>query len=78
MNAVGIRALQQNAAAVVGRAHRGEVITITDRGCPVAELHPVAPSPLGRLLDTSALTKLVCQEAETEALRAWLFATPAA
>jgi predicted nucleic acid-binding protein len=28
-------------------------------------------------LDTSALTKLIRHEAETEALRAWLFATPA-
>jgi prevent-host-death family protein len=56
MNAVGIRALQQNAAAVVGRAHRGEVITITDRGRPVAELHPVAASPLDRLLDAGGAT----------------------
>jgi prevent-host-death family protein len=43
---VGIRALKQNASAVVARAASGEVITITDRGRPVAQLTPL---PGGRL-----------------------------
>ncbi len=48
MAEVGIRALKQNASAVVARAAMGETITITDRGRPVAQL---APLPVGRLED---------------------------
>lgn len=43
---VGIRALKQNASAVVARAAAGEVVTITDRGRPVAQLVAV---PEGRV-----------------------------
>jgi prevent-host-death family protein len=46
MNGVGIRALKQNASQVVARAAAGEVVTITDRGRPVAQLVPV---PVGRV-----------------------------
>lgn len=46
MNEVGIRALKQNASAVVSSAAEGQVITITDRGRPVAQLSPL---PTGRL-----------------------------
>ncbi|MEX0659912.1 MAG: type II toxin-antitoxin system prevent-host-death family antitoxin [Egibacteraceae bacterium] len=42
----GIRALKQNASQVVARAAAGEIVTITDRGRPVALL---APIPVGRL-----------------------------
>ena len=45
MSTVGIRALKQNASQVVARAAAGEVVTITDRGRPVAQLVPV---PEGR------------------------------
>ena len=38
---VGIRALKQNASAVVARAAAGETLTITDRGRPVARLLPL-------------------------------------
>ena len=41
MSTVGIRALKQNASQVVARAAAGEVVTITDRGRPVAQLVPV-------------------------------------
>ncbi len=51
MRAVGIRALKQNASAVVSEAAAGETVTITDRGRPVAQLAPIASSPLRRLLD---------------------------
>ncbi|MDR0592973.1 MAG: type II toxin-antitoxin system prevent-host-death family antitoxin [Bifidobacteriaceae bacterium] len=44
MESVGIRALQQNASAVVARAARGETLTITDHGRPVARLTPVRSS----------------------------------
>jgi len=38
---VGIRDLKQNASAVVARAAAGEILTITDRGRPVARLLPL-------------------------------------
>jgi prevent-host-death family protein len=40
MSTVGIRALKQNASQVVARAAAGELVTITDRGRPVAQLVP--------------------------------------
>ncbi len=51
MSEVGIRALKQNASAVVSDAAAGETVTITDRGRPVAQLTPIPASPLRRLLD---------------------------
>ncbi|MGH9190101.1 MAG: type II toxin-antitoxin system Phd/YefM family antitoxin [Acidimicrobiales bacterium] len=42
MSRVGIRALQQNASAVVARAAAGEIVEITERGRPVARLVPLA------------------------------------
>lgn len=38
---VGIRALKQNASAVVARVAAGETLTITDRGRPVARIVPL-------------------------------------
>ncbi|MCK9248512.1 MAG: type II toxin-antitoxin system prevent-host-death family antitoxin [Solirubrobacteraceae bacterium] len=52
MAEVGIRALKQNASAVVNRAEAGEAITITDRGRPVAQMGPLPSSPLERLRAT--------------------------
>ena len=48
---VGIRALQQNAAAVVASAEGGEIVEITDRGRPVAQMTPVPRDRLSGLLD---------------------------
>ena len=45
-DSVGIRALQQNASAVVARAADGEIVEVTDRGRPVAYIVPI---PRGRL-----------------------------
>lgn len=50
MGEVGIRALKQNASAVVARAEAGEVVTVTDRGRPVAQLTALPSSPLARAL----------------------------
>ena len=50
MSKVGIRALKQNASAVVAEAAAGGVVTITDRGRPVAQLVPVASSRLEALI----------------------------
>ena len=50
MAEVGIRALKQNASAVVSRAAAGETVTITDRGRPVAQLTAIPESVLLRRL----------------------------
>ena len=50
MTEVGIRALKQNASAVVSRAAAGETITITDRGRAVAQISGLRGSTLDRLL----------------------------
>lgn len=52
MTEVGIRALKQNASAVVAEAAAGETIQITDRGRPVAQLSAIPSSPLQRLLSS--------------------------
>jgi prevent-host-death family protein len=50
MPQVGIRALKQNASAVVAEAAAGDIVTITDRGRPVALLVPIAPSRVEALI----------------------------
>jgi prevent-host-death family protein len=52
MRTVGVRALKQNASAVVAEAAAGESITITDRGRPVAMLVPIPVDPLEALRST--------------------------
>jgi prevent-host-death family protein len=49
---VGIRALKQNASAVVAEAAAGATVTITDRGRPVAQLTPLPATRLQQLLDS--------------------------
>ena len=49
MKTVGIRALKQNASAVVAEAAAGETIVITDRGEPVAQLMPLQKERLAAL-----------------------------
>lgn len=49
MSSVGIRALKQNASEVVRQAAAGDVITITDRGTPVARLVPLRTSRLDEM-----------------------------
>lgn len=51
MSEVGIRALKQNASAVVAEAASGETVTITDRGRPVAQLTAIPKSRLRGLID---------------------------
>lgn len=49
MAEVGIRALKQNASAVVAEAVSGE--TITDRGRPVAQMTAIPASRLAALIE---------------------------
>ncbi len=51
MSEVGIRALKQNASAVVAEAAAGETVTITDRGRPVAQMTSIPKSRLQALID---------------------------
>ena len=55
---VGLRALQQNASAVVARVVAGEEVVITDRGRPVARIVPLEPRRRGlqELIDEGLLT----------------------
>jgi len=50
MSQVGVRALKQNASAVVAEAAAGGEVTITDRGRPVAQLVPIARGRLDALV----------------------------
>jgi len=50
MKTVGIRALKQNASAVVADAASGEIVTITDRGRAVAQLIPLPASRVEALI----------------------------
>lgn len=50
MSEVGIRALKQNASAVVAEAAAGETVTISDRGRPVARMTAIPASPLDGLV----------------------------
>ena len=45
-----MRALKQNASAVVAAAAAGEEVTITDRGRPVAQLVPLRAGRLEQLV----------------------------
>jgi prevent-host-death family protein len=50
MSQVGVRALKQNASAVVAEAAAGGEVTITDRGRPVAQLIPIARGRLDAMV----------------------------
>ena len=51
MKVVGVRALKQNASAVVAEAAAGGIVTITDRGRPVAQLVPLPDGHLASLIE---------------------------
>ena len=48
---VGIRALKQNASAVVAGVAAGQAVTITDRGRPVARMTAIPVSRLAGMLE---------------------------
>lgn len=56
MGTVGIRALKQNASAVIARAAAGEVVTVTDRGRPVAQITPLPTSRLDQMIAAGLAT----------------------
>jgi prevent-host-death family protein len=56
MTVYGIRAIQQNASAVVAEVVGGTPVTITDRGRPVVRMVPVRPSRLEELIEAGLAT----------------------
>ncbi len=52
---IGIRALKQNASAVVARVKLGAPTVVTDRGVPVARIVPMQSTPLQDLISSGAL-----------------------
>ncbi|MGH3321980.1 MAG: type II toxin-antitoxin system Phd/YefM family antitoxin [Streptosporangiaceae bacterium] len=46
MNEVAIRELRNHGGDVVERVHRGETVTVTRAGVPVAQLRPLPRPPL--------------------------------
>jgi prevent-host-death family protein len=50
MTEVGIRALKQNASAVVAKVASGDAVTITDRGRPVAQMVPLTSGTVETLM----------------------------
>lgn len=48
MKTIGVRALKQNASAVLADVARGETVRVTVRGRPVAQ---IVPMPTGRLAE---------------------------
>ncbi len=61
MSEVGIRALKQNASAVVAEAAAGETVTITDRGRPVARMTAIPKSRLRALIDEGRARPARCR-----------------
>lgn len=55
MMRVGIRELRQNATGVLARVRAGEVVTVTDRGRPVARICPEPESDWDALIESGQL-----------------------
>ena len=53
---VGIRELRQHASKVMDLVKNGEVIVVTERGIPVAQIAPVKKDKLQILIEQGAIT----------------------
>lgn len=56
MESIGVRALKQNASAVIERVDNGETIRITNRGRPVAQIVPLRGDRYQELVDAGVIT----------------------
>lgn len=54
LETVGVRALKERLSAYLARVRRGEVVTVTDRGVPVARLVPVEDDGLDDLRELAS------------------------
>jgi prevent-host-death family protein len=64
MTTVGIRSLKQNASEVVRQAAAGDVITITDRGTPVAQIVPLRVSRLEAMRNAGLVRRATTSAAD--------------
>ena len=53
---VGVRELRQQASRVLDLVKNGEVIVVTERGTPIAEIVPIKKDKLQILIDRGAIT----------------------
>ena len=53
---VGVRELRQQASRVLDLVKQGEVIVVTERGAPIAEIVPIKKTKLERLIEAGAVT----------------------
>lgn len=53
---VGVRELRQQASRVLDLVKKGEVIVVTERGTPIAEIVPIKKTKLQRLIEQGAIT----------------------
>ena len=53
---VGIRELRQQASRVLDLVKKGEVIIVTERGTPIAEIVPIKKTKLGKLKEQGMIT----------------------
>jgi len=86
MAQIGIRELNQRTSQVLDRVRAGEVIEVTDRGEPIAEIRPISPqqSGLARLVaegriipatvDPAVLPALPAEPADSVSVAEWLAA----
>jgi prevent-host-death family protein len=56
MRSVGVRELRQQASRVLEIVKNGEVIVVTERGRPIAEIVPIKKSKYQILVDSGAIT----------------------
>ena len=57
MREVGIRALKQNASEVIADVAQGEIVVVTDRGRPVAQISPLPDSELAAHIATGMIAR---------------------
>ena len=57
MREVGIRALKQNASEVIAHVAQGEIVVVTDRGRPVAQISPLPDSELAEHIATGMIAR---------------------
>lgn len=53
---VGVRELRQQASRILDLVKKGEVIVVTERGKPIAEIVPIKKSKLELLIEEGAIT----------------------
>jgi len=61
MAEIGVRELRQHASRVLARVRRGEIITVTDRGRPIARISPEPEAEWDAMVGSGAIREPVHQ-----------------